>query len=271
MTDMDRAGTAVAVAQPETDDFPIAVFSVEDIMYGVSSRYVLSIEILGGVTPMVDAPPYMCGIANFRGDMISLIDMRALFGIKPMAEQLRDFMQGRIGDHERWMAALESSAETGSTFTLATDPHACAFGKWYDSFKTDSNALNLLLGKIDHPHKKLHASAIDVNKAIAEKRLDDARQIVVQSKNTSFKETIELLRQVDTTYAEDSNTMLIVLDVDGHIFGIVVDNIISVEFISRMLPVPQGGRNSPYVAQLGKRDRDDATVLFLNVDAINEL
>lgn len=247
------------------EEFPAAVFSVADVMYGLSSRHMLSIEILGTVTPIVGSPPHMIGVTDFRGDMISLIDLRALFGIRSMAEQLREFMLARIADHERWMAALEKAADEGGAFTLATDPHACAFGKWYDSFHTDSNSLNMLLKKIDSPHQKLHTSAVAVKKAIADGRLEEARELVRAAKATHFSETISLLRRVDEAYESDSTAMLIVLEVDGHVFGLVADKIVSVEFITEPVPLPDGGQRSEYVEKLGRRSGDGAIVQFLDV------
>ena len=62
-------------------DYPWIVFSLDGTEYGVNSRFVLSIEIIGDITPIVDAHPYCPGITQSRGDMIDLLDLRALFGL----------------------------------------------------------------------------------------------------------------------------------------------------------------------------------------------
>ena len=61
-------------------DFPWILFALNDTAYSISSRYVLSIEILGEITHIVDAPHYSPGITESRGEMIELVDMLALFG-----------------------------------------------------------------------------------------------------------------------------------------------------------------------------------------------
>lgn len=66
--------------RPEAE-YPWIVFSVDGTEYGVNSKYVLSIEILGEITPLVDAKSYSPGITKSRGEMIELIDLRALFGL----------------------------------------------------------------------------------------------------------------------------------------------------------------------------------------------
>jgi len=42
---------------------------------------VLSIEFLGEITPIVEAQSHCPGIARSRGNMIELMDSRALFGL----------------------------------------------------------------------------------------------------------------------------------------------------------------------------------------------
>ena len=61
-------------------DYPWIVFSLSGSEYGVNSKNVLSIEILGEITPIVDARAHCPGITRSRGNMIELLDLRALFG-----------------------------------------------------------------------------------------------------------------------------------------------------------------------------------------------
>jgi len=66
--------------RPEKE-YPWIVFALDGTEYGVNSKYVLSIEIIGDITPVVDAPSHCPGITQSRGDMIDLLDLRALFGL----------------------------------------------------------------------------------------------------------------------------------------------------------------------------------------------
>ncbi|MCL1829387.1 MAG: chemotaxis protein CheW [Oscillospiraceae bacterium] len=62
-------------------DYPWIVFSLDGVEYGVNSKFVLSIEILGEITPIADTHACCPGITRSRGDMIELLDLRALFGM----------------------------------------------------------------------------------------------------------------------------------------------------------------------------------------------
>ena len=48
-------------------DYPWIVFGVDGTEYGINSKNVLSTEIIGEITPMVDAPSHSPGITRSRG------------------------------------------------------------------------------------------------------------------------------------------------------------------------------------------------------------
>ena len=139
---------------PVSGDFPWVLFSVGDVIYAIFSKHVLSIEILNETTPLVDSPFYARGITNFRGDMISLIDLRMLFGLP-------------------------------------------------------SNTLN-----------------------------------------------------------GDSREMIVVMEVDGAVKGIIVDEIVSVEYVERMLDMPGLAEMTRYVRNLGKREKDNSTIQIIDEEKI---
>ena len=61
-------------------EYPWILFALNGTAYSINSKYVLSIEILNTVTPIVDSAHYSPGFTESRGEMIELIDMLALFG-----------------------------------------------------------------------------------------------------------------------------------------------------------------------------------------------
>ena len=142
---------------PVSGDFPWVLFSVGEVVYAIFSTHVLSIEILGQSTPLVNSPYYCRGITNFRGDMISLIDLRVLFGLPP-------------------------------------------------------------------------------------KELD-----------------------------EDSREMIVVLEVVGIVKGMIVDEIVSVEYVDRMLEMPGLTEKTQYVRNLGKREKDNSTIQIIDEEKVINL
>ena len=86
-------------------DYPWIVFALDGTEYGVNSKNVLSIEIIGDITPIVDAQIHCPGITQSRGDMIDLLDLRALFG-------LGDYISAKSGNKDdRYMMMVIETGE----------------------------------------------------------------------------------------------------------------------------------------------------------------
>jgi chemotaxis signal transduction protein len=49
--------------------------------YAIGMKYVREVVLTGGITPVPGAPEYISGICAIRGEIISLVDLRALFSI----------------------------------------------------------------------------------------------------------------------------------------------------------------------------------------------
>ncbi len=85
--------------------------------------------------------------------------------------KLRGEIVQREVDHLKWTIALNAllTDDTVNELNIETDPHKCGFGKWYygDGRKEAESLLPELSGilpQLDEPHKKLHESAIKINK-----------------------------------------------------------------------------------------------------------
>jgi len=90
----------LTVFEEEQDDrpeqnYPWILFALDGTEYGINSKYVLSIEILGKITPIVDAQSHSPGITESRGEMIELVDLRALFGLGDYVSAKTDIKDDR--------------------------------------------------------------------------------------------------------------------------------------------------------------------------------
>jgi len=80
-------------------------------------------------------------------------------------------LKSRLIEHISWSENLLLSAVTGNAFAGQTDPHFCAFGKWYYGLKQQGKAAPMseeqraLFDKLEEPHKKLHATAELITKS----------------------------------------------------------------------------------------------------------
>jgi methyl-accepting chemotaxis protein len=107
----------------------------------------------------------------------------SIFGIETIVGNASEVIEGnklrgnftqRVVDHLKWAEKVNELLTDPHVHTLnvQTDPHKCAFGKWYYSdARTRAEelvpAIKPLMSKIEAFHNALHASAIDIGEKYA--------------------------------------------------------------------------------------------------------
>lgn len=110
--------------------------------------------------PVTDAG--LIGLVSTEAGYVPVYDLALLLGhqsARVAARELIATLVQREQDHVDWLAALKASITSGEPFTRATDPHQCAFGRWYDSFETADEELRAILALFDTPHRTIHSLA----------------------------------------------------------------------------------------------------------------
>lgn len=224
------------------DELPWLLFKVHENTYTINSSAVNGImKIPDTITAIPEAPEMFKGIVNVRGDVYPVLDLRILFKIKSLEkehEEFKEMLERRKEDHKRWISELNRCIETGEKFTLAKDPHDCAFGKWFYSFETSSSVLNFHMKKIEEPHRLLHETA---EKALAclKKCSDCKNDICLQrlldtAKNEYVPEVLRLIDEAKDLFVNRYHKMIIVLTDGNEKMGIIVDEVLSVEQIEKI-------------------------------------
>jgi len=239
--------------------------SLSDQKYAVNCDYVDSIfQLQQEITELPEAGREIVGVINLRGIMLPLVDMRQLFGMATLDEELSAFeamLRSYQQAHINWVNELRSCLQEGREFRLPTDPHACAFGKWYDSFKSENQAVSSTLAKIDEPHKKLHESA---HKCFSLKGqgLDwDGLQKVLNEEVQPYSEQIvALLDLTIKSYRESFRKICVAISNGSSRIGMITDNVHTVGRLEKEYPLEKLNR-SMYIKSLG--DLSDGTRALL--------
>jgi len=212
----------------ETDLNQHLVIEINNNLYSISILPIKEIVIVPEVTPMPNTPEYVRGLIKLRQNIITLIDSRKRLGFRSLEEidkELLDMLKERKQDHINWLQTLIQSVEKNTEFPLTTDPHACAFGKWYDNFKTDNYGLQVFMRQFDRPHKKIHAIA---QKALKEREingLNAALKIIQETKDTDLKAMINLFDTAGEAIKEAHRELAIILEHNNSLISITADNV----------------------------------------------
>lgn len=173
------------------------VFSVARHRLSVPHHAVVRIVSPPPTVAVPRAHPALRGLMNLRGEVLGLVCVRRLLGLPDLGDETAALLAElavRELDHRRWVDELVASVEQDRPFTLTTDPHACAFGRWFDSYRASTEALESVLRRLDKPHQRIHALAVGVARLRAAGRTQDLARLVA---NAKVLELGRLLRELD--------------------------------------------------------------------------
>jgi chemotaxis signal transduction protein len=217
------------------DNYPYVLFKLNNEVYAVSCCNVKSIMKAPALQLLPNMPAGLLGIFVLLGNTVNCYDLRNIFGFKSLDSELKEFeemLSKRKQDHVNWVNALQSSVDTGEAFSLATDPHKCAFGRWYDNFESPSGTVMMHLRKIKEPHDKLHRAAhlIEDCRKMQSKQERDAcmRKIMDEIRNLYMPQVLDFIDATVSAYLESIQPMALVIGEPCPI-AFLVDEVLSVE------------------------------------------
>lgn len=254
---------------------PWVLLELNGVIYATSCESVLSLNQLPDATPLPKAPPEIRGVINFRGRLIELVDTRKLLDIKSITEEIEEFnemMNQRYNDHLNWLNTLENTVKNDTEFTLTTDPHKCAFGKWYDGYKSKNTNIMFLstFAKFDKPHKEIHGIAHQAEHLIERGDRQGAMNLIESTKNTKLAEMLGLFKDLKDAYQNSRKEIVVVIGEDeSNCVGLSVDQITAIEHLSDFDEslVKDSMTGTSYLSGIAKR-KDGSVVILLNDEYI---
>lgn len=264
----------------EVEVLPWLVFRLAKAYYAVNSAYITSLSVFENVTKMPEAPQYIYGLVDLRGEIMPLIAMRLLFGMQSSIQEVDEFVQmleDRKQDHVKWVTALEDAIISGKSFMLATDPHKCKFGMWYDDYKTQNHSISSCLRRIDEPHQKLHEQAIALEHARAKlegAELKKAEQdILCKARDVYVPQIIAVLDDAKVIFKTSHKRMVITLSIDDVNVAILVDEVCSVEELNFLCDDEklQKMYHTKHLTGIAKSKKDNGLIALINEKTIAAL
>ncbi len=257
------------------EDMPWVIFQFAKEMFAVSVDNVREMVAMPKVAPVPKTPEYIRGVINLRGQVLPVLDLRVKMGMTSMlteSDDLIKLLNQREQDHKNWITELESSVHDHREFKLATDPHKCAFGKWYDHFEPDNRILESCLQKFDTPHKIIHSIAVKVKTLEAKGDFDGAIDVIEQTKQGELAQMIRLFEDARTCLRESNREIALVVEHAGKTLAVAVDSVETVERLAKSnvdaLPGITSTASNVCIAGIGKREKTEQMVQLLDISEL---
>lgn len=251
------------------------VISLQNRLFGVSADRVQSMVEMPEIVHVPDAPAYARGVINLRGRVIPLVDLRMRLGMPTLINEMNDLLTRREQDHRNWLNELEASVREKRQFKLATDPHKCAFGKWYDSYKANNLIIASLLKKFDSPHKAIHAIAEKTHALSSTGNYKAANELIEKTRNNELSDMVRLFAELKRIFSEETREIAVVIEAKPQNFAVAVDSIESVGRINEGSfedadKVALESLDRTLVEGIARYSKEDRLIMLLKPDRIIE-
>jgi chemotaxis signal transduction protein len=194
-------------------------FWVSDTLYAIDISRVLTIsQEMGNIQSLPAQAKGLVGMVEFQNHAVPVLDFANMLGFASGVENSNELillLSNREKDHIEWVEALEDSLVNDTPFTKAKDPHKCAFGQWYDHFKTRDETLMEVLAEFDQPHKQIHSLADKLLDMKKDNDLEHALHLLRYERNITLKRLLKRFEQARTHLKESTRPVLLYITEDG--------------------------------------------------------
>lgn len=254
-------------------DMPWVIFQLSQELFAISSGHVREMVAMPRVVPVSNAPSHIRGVINLRSSVIPVVDLRLRLGLVSSRDERESLvMELERGEqsHNDWLEELEGSLKENRAFELTSDPHQCAFGRWYDGFTSNNRILEGCLRQFDEPHKKVHAVADKVLALAEAGQKEEAFALIEQVKSGELNKLKTIFAEAKNLLRDGNKEIALVLQWEEKQIAISVDSVSSVERIqeanienTKNLPY---ALNSEFVAGIAKRVKENDLVQIISVE-----
>jgi chemotaxis signal transduction protein len=256
-------------------EMPWAIVEVKNQIFAVATQDMREMVMMPEAAQVPNVPDHIRGVINLRGRVMPVVDLRKRMGMASALEETESFcamMQQREQDHRNWLNELEASVKQRRAFSLTTDPHKCAFGKWYDTYLADNAWVAALLKKLDEPHRQIHGVAIGIEKLKAGQEFDKAEQLISQTRDGLLAQLVKLFTELKDLVRHAERETAVVLASSNRLFAISVDVAQSIERfpagnieeISPLVPISHNG----VVRRLARKSKSKDVILLIETDSL---
>lgn len=244
-------------------------------LFGINCAHVREMIVVPEVSKVPGTADCVRGVINLRGQVLPLLDLRKRLNMSSLQDEneaLCELIDQRAGDHKRWLQELSDSVTQNREFTLTTDPHKCAFGCWYDSYKSDNLMVASFLERFDKPHKAIHALAVQVKELVTENKREQAEELIESARGGALESMLRLFQQFQELIRDTHREIAMVVNVGGRTIAASVDAIQSVEPMQADSQVELDKivhfTTTGVVSHAARRAKDNALVLLIQAEQL---
>lgn len=135
----------------------LVTFIIAEEEYGFPIESVREVLRVGYITEVPEAPPYILGVMAVRNALLPVIDIRRLFDLPSLADDISRTLDNFEKTHSVWVKDVANALSLGTDLSSIFTLEDCEFSKWLEDFRTSSEDLAKLIQDTRYDHSELHS------------------------------------------------------------------------------------------------------------------
>ncbi len=209
------------------DEKQIVTFTVAGEEYAFPIDVVKEVLRVGEIVQVPKAPSYIVGILSIRDNILPVIDIRKVFELPSLSEELIGFIDNAEAQHRLWADEIRASSGKAVDNVILSDLNHCPLSRWIDSFRTSSENISRLLQNLKSLHTQYHHVMSDVVGKIKKHATSGESDIDMDYILRNFIQLKDVLNTVKeaikSSIGEDQR--ILVVEIGRISVGILVDRI----------------------------------------------
>jgi len=204
------------------------VFTAKDYLLALPYYDIIQIVDSPICTSVPNMPDYLRGVINVMGESLPLIDTRIKLSLPSRQDEVDEFIHvfmTRKHDHLNWIEKLKKAVDNDEEITVETNPHKCAFGKWYDTYKPNTLALASYMNRFDRPHKAIHNLAVEAEELVRAGQKEQVKLLIHSAENNELKNLVKLFDGFEEQMRQSYQEYAVIVIHNGQKYCLSVDSI----------------------------------------------
>lgn len=252
------------------EEIQLVTFLVENEEYAFPIDMVREVLRVGNITEVPNVVAYVVGILTVRNSVLPVVDIRKLFGMKLLVDELSIELEMMEKTSKQWMDSFRQSIVLGTGSRNEIDAGSTRLGKWIDNFRTASEGIGKAVQDLRYSNFKLY----EVGNSIALKSKDNSIDENVKAVDTNL---LPVYKQLELKFEQMKDSIrkeisedqrILVVDINGKPVGILVDRMQQVIRVPKNTlenpPSILSSEKSEALKSLVKIDEGKRIILLLN-------
>ena len=252
------------------EEIQLVTFLVEDEEYAFPIDTVREVLRVGNITEVPNAASYVVGILTVRNSVLPVIDIRKLFGMKLLVDELTKELEMMEKISKQWIDSFRQSIALGTGFKNEINAENTQLGKWIDNFRTASEGIGKAVQELRYANFKLY----EIGKFIIHMSKDSS---IEDNLNSVDKTLVPVYKQLELKFEQmkeairreiSEDQRILVVEINGKSVGILVDRMQQVIRVLKTIlenpPSILSSEKSEALKSIVKIDEGKRIILLLN-------